>query len=735
MSYIKEDKFWVSHRYSLKFLKLCQRAYKEQPRNYLYSGSHGSALKVTVDGTPYWVKRIIKDPAIVYGRLITWKQIEIYNKKWDNLNSEITAAWDLTEKIPDYVSNLHAANIETKLTKDKIVYLIGWLVFEAPTGLTLKDFVKNKRYMYRSITVDLSQRLYCMIERARRALNDIGYVHRDIKPDNIFVITDSIGEPLTCKLIDFGFTVKRGERHEAIATPAFMPPDFPSLFTPHIVTSMQNEYSTRMIWSLPDILGLGQINIPPDPTTCASILSKPGLRATTSYGGGGGQAPYGGAQPSYGGGGGQGPYGGARPSYGGGGAQPSYGGGGAQPSYGGGGARPSYGGGGNGDYGVGGYPLAVGLRQNPPTSITTLNKTSKRLLGSVPQITQAAIGDSKEPPSHKMKESEKPNNNCCKCAGSFFGCCPCGKHKKEGGSRRLHKTKRNITKRIKTRRLKNRPAAAGGGGGGGAPAAAEGSFSMDTAGGGGESAFRYYQPDTTTVKHYFIIYHGQYIMPKYTNDKPMNHSAIDYPQMTDILYNKLNNLELVYYGDDKRVLTASTDDIKSLFNNPLLLVNVLKTQGSIYGKNKTYMERLSKKQHTDFKLLLNYNLYPLTFTYEQFAFNDGIYKKIPYYPGYEKISNDAVPFTNIFDVISFIAEYHNIYHTGLRGVMHSISCRSDDLQNFDNLELQRLYPPLRQNMNNQGKKIKKWLTNRIHKKLRNEPRINKRSKKYTYKKR
>jgi serine/threonine protein kinase len=414
MSY-NNDQFWGSGAYNRDFIRLCQYAFEAQPRYQRMSGSNGSAIKVTVDGRPYWVKRVIEYTDIRYGSRPTVEQIKSYKRNWNVLNSEITAAWALTAAIPDYVSNLHAASIQTKIRDDNnTIYVVAWLVFEAPRGLTLKAFIDEKKYLYGSITRDLSEILYCMIQRARFFLNGAGFVHRDIKPDNIFVLTDASGEPVACKLIDFGFTVREGERHGAIATPDFKPPTFPLLYTPHIVSRSQNEYSTGKIWSLASVLG--QSGSPPDNSKCMSILSSSAARGTPSYGGGGGG---GGATPSYGGGGG--------------GGAPSYGGGG------GGGGAPSY---------VQRYqvdPSVQRVLDAAAAAATAVPTSRSKLLGSARAVAQAATGASKGPPLPPMNLPVKPNNNCCKCAGSFFGCCPCGKHKKEGGSRRLYKNKRRKT--------------------------------------------------------------------------------------------------------------------------------------------------------------------------------------------------------------------------------------------------------------------------------------------------
>ena len=125
--------------------------------------------------------------------------------------------------------------------------VVVFLIFEGPTGMNLEQYLKVKPPRMYS---DLYDTVYCMVKNAQVALNNAGYVHRDIKPDNIYVLLDEMGNPTSCKLIDFGFTVKKGSFVPRVGTPQYTLKDISDhLWVPHDVSTNQNDYSSDVIWT------------------------------------------------------------------------------------------------------------------------------------------------------------------------------------------------------------------------------------------------------------------------------------------------------------------------------------------------------------------------------------------------------------------------------------------------------------------------------------------------------
>lgn len=209
-------------------------------------GSYGSVKQVIVDGIPYFVKRMYEEtkPGDKMQVAIT----RMYSKH-AFMENEIKVALDLTEKIPEYVSNIKGAEITMSPNPvgNGVFYIDSFLIFEAPTGMNLHQYLKVRPPRMYS---ELYDTVYCMVKNAQVALNNAGYVHRDIKPDNIYVLLDEMGNPTSCKLIDFGFTVKKGSFVPRVGTPQYTLKDISDhLWVPHDVSTNQNDYSSDVIWT------------------------------------------------------------------------------------------------------------------------------------------------------------------------------------------------------------------------------------------------------------------------------------------------------------------------------------------------------------------------------------------------------------------------------------------------------------------------------------------------------
>jgi serine/threonine-protein kinase len=90
--------------------------------------------------------------------------------------------------------------------------------------LTLRHLIKVYREEGQRLAVDLVFRMFSQIGAALLHTHQHGYVHRDIKPDNIFL--DVRENQIAFMLADFGLALHINTRPEKIAgTPQYMPPE------------------------------------------------------------------------------------------------------------------------------------------------------------------------------------------------------------------------------------------------------------------------------------------------------------------------------------------------------------------------------------------------------------------------------------------------------------------------------------------------------------------------------
>ena len=188
------------------------------------SGKFGSVLKVTVRDSQYFVKRVVS----------TDKNI---------IKTELGINLKLTREIPEFVSNL----ICSKYT-DTGVSAEVYLVFEAPPGYNLYEYMVAMGDKWKRN----ADKLYCSIKAAQLAMNRAGFIHRDIKPGNIYVIVEN-GVFKKCKLIDMGLSVRIGTKTRPAGTLNYMPPTMRNLRSyrrthNNKAFSAHNDYSVDYIW-------------------------------------------------------------------------------------------------------------------------------------------------------------------------------------------------------------------------------------------------------------------------------------------------------------------------------------------------------------------------------------------------------------------------------------------------------------------------------------------------------
>jgi hypothetical protein len=123
---------------------------------------------------------------------------------------EINTTIDITVKKPEIISNCIGAYVSYRITNSVVSYRI-YLVFTYLPGMDLQSWIrkyKNARYndIYRQNAEIIARSLNRCVEQ----LHSIGYVHRDLKPKNIYVVLHG-DQVECCILIDFGETLKIGK--------------------------------------------------------------------------------------------------------------------------------------------------------------------------------------------------------------------------------------------------------------------------------------------------------------------------------------------------------------------------------------------------------------------------------------------------------------------------------------------------------------------------------------------
>ncbi|HET7746179.1 MAG TPA: protein kinase, partial [Vicinamibacteria bacterium] len=100
----------------------------------------------------------------------------------------------------------------------------AFLVMELLRGRDLADLIRHAPGTPPQVATVLRQ-----VSRALKAAHDVGVVHRDVKPGNIFLVRD--GDGFRCKVVDFGLAKWAGAEARLtqsgmlVGTPAYMSPE------------------------------------------------------------------------------------------------------------------------------------------------------------------------------------------------------------------------------------------------------------------------------------------------------------------------------------------------------------------------------------------------------------------------------------------------------------------------------------------------------------------------------
>ena len=216
----------------------CIRAYADQIRHrtepIITKGSFGTTLKVTVDGTSYYVKYIQRQfrykTREQHGTHMRERKMfktisdnKYLNQQVDRVKREIMINFDLTASLPSVVSHIVGASLETY--RIYLDYLEAYLIFEDLPGMDF-DLFYVQNYNAGTLTQDKLNTVFDCIEAKIHALHDAGYVHQDVKPENIFIVTDPAGNPVDCRLIDLDSVAVQGTTWDHFGTQRYMRPKY-----------------------------------------------------------------------------------------------------------------------------------------------------------------------------------------------------------------------------------------------------------------------------------------------------------------------------------------------------------------------------------------------------------------------------------------------------------------------------------------------------------------------------
>ncbi|MFO7561462.1 MAG: protein kinase [Enhygromyxa sp.] len=127
------------------------------------------------------------------------------------------------------------ARIGARVPSDHVVQVVAagidersrmpWLAMELLQGQDLEHYVRERGPMSLADTALIMGQ----VSHALAAAHDVGVVHRDVKPDNVFLsVSRVVGVPFMVKILDFGIAKLRSSARSAtlaVGTPGYMAPE------------------------------------------------------------------------------------------------------------------------------------------------------------------------------------------------------------------------------------------------------------------------------------------------------------------------------------------------------------------------------------------------------------------------------------------------------------------------------------------------------------------------------
>jgi len=150
--------------------------------------------------------------------------IKVLRHRWCD-DPRLVRRFDLEARIG---SLLHHPNLLTIHDRGETGGGRPYLVTELLTGQTARQLLKEQGRLGEEAALDIVRQ----VAEGLAAVHACGVVHRDVKPDNLFLMPDRrVGRRV--KLLDFGFATRAGSGEEerltaagrTVGTPGYMPPE------------------------------------------------------------------------------------------------------------------------------------------------------------------------------------------------------------------------------------------------------------------------------------------------------------------------------------------------------------------------------------------------------------------------------------------------------------------------------------------------------------------------------
>jgi len=175
-------------------------------KSKFWEGSTGDAFVYNTEQGTYIVKKI-KNENTWYGKRAGNATQQKMLKTIATVIHEMNTNLEVTEKIGRYVSKCIGTYLSKHFTETSGKFT-AYFVFEYLKGMSLDEWIRQNKH--KKTYVAMAQLIKTSLTECIAALSSIGYVHRDLKPKNIYVVVNTENAVERCILIDFGEALKIG---------------------------------------------------------------------------------------------------------------------------------------------------------------------------------------------------------------------------------------------------------------------------------------------------------------------------------------------------------------------------------------------------------------------------------------------------------------------------------------------------------------------------------------------